>query len=287
MLMEQCTHSWEEAAESNWSSWTNTLEQTEGYLRREYGEPQLIAYQGDGDQRGHVDLKTFVQRCYPRQFLDTVEAHYSRLDPQEEPEFFQREVNRIFHEEGQPWRMSGGEIFMVDSEFLDVEVIARTEELLSANGYAGALDEFRDARNELTAGETREAIAKAQAAYESTMKTILGVHDGTASSLIRSLVESGFFGDLPTNTQAAAFGESVLMSLAFMGNRLGRHGQGEDVVEVPRHYAELAVHLAGSLIRMLVERQLELQGTGRAPEPVASITTGDIEFGAADDDIPF
>jgi hypothetical protein len=270
--------------DTGWQEWTDTMAVTYTFLAREYGTPSLTAYVGDDNSRGVVGLDHFVQRCYPAQLLDVVEGHYLQLDAGERRELFQQEVNRILREEAQPWRMSAGELFMLDSQFLDTEVLARTEELLSANNYAGALDEFRDARNELTAGETREAIAKAQAAFESTMKTILGAHDGNASSLIRDLVAKGFFDDLPPNTQASAFGEAVLLALAFMGNRLGRHGQGQEVVEVPRHYGELAVHLAGSFIRLLVERQLELQAPPPTPVPDPGVN---LFVPAAVDDIPF
>lgn len=69
------------------------------------------------------------------------------------------------------------------------------------------------------------------------------------------------------------------MCLPFLRNRLGGHGQGEAVVEVPRTYAELAVHLAGSLLQFCVKRALELKATPsqRKVPPTP----------AADDEIPF
>ena len=83
--------------------------------------------------------------------------------------------------------MSGGEVFKVDSLFLDVEIVERTEELLAAKHYTGALDEFRKARSDATASDTRDSIAKSHSAMESTMKTILGVSSSSASELIRQL----------------------------------------------------------------------------------------------------
>lgn len=118
------------------------------------------------------------------------------------------------------------------------------------------------------------------------MKTILGVSEGSAASLIRALVEKDFFGDLPANTQAAAFGEAVLLALPFIGNRLGRHGQGEEIVEVPRNYGELALHVAGSFIRLLVERHIELEPPlGKIVVPAEA--SADFGSASADDDIPF
>jgi hypothetical protein len=74
------------------------------------------------------------------------------------------------------------------------------------------------------------------------------------------------------------FGESVLKALPFLRNRLGGHGQGAEVVETPRAYAELAVHLAGALIRFAVAKALERRSKGQQQTPAAA---------AAEDDVPF
>ena len=284
MTMDELNEWRDEVDSTGWQSQTCNLEDTEGFLKREYGAPDLIAFVGDGSDRGVVSFDVFTKRCYPSQFMDVIEVYFSQLGADGKGAKFQQEINRILREENVAWRMSDGEVFKLDSEFLDIEVLARTEELLKENAYKGALDEFREARNDLTAGETREAIAKAQAAFESTMKTILEVSSGTAAELIRGLGDRGFFEDLPEETRAA-FGEQVLKSLPTMGNRLGRHGQGADVVEVPRHYAELAVHLAGTFIHYLVERELEIHPPPEPAPPEAA--TSEPYFGPSDDDIPF
>lgn len=284
--MQRLNGWWDTVSDTGWQSQTSHIDEVAEFLKQEYGASDLVAYTGDGNERAAVDLETFVQRCYPSQLLDVVEAFHGQLEPEAGRGTFEQEANRILREENLGWRMSAGELFKLDSEFLEAEVLARTEELLQANGYAGALDEFREARNDLTAGETREAIAKAQAAFESTMKTILKVSSGSASQLIRQLGDNGFYDDLPEDTRAA-FPEQVLMSLPTLGNKLGRHGQGVDVVDVPRHYAELAVHLAGSYIRYLVERELELRPPPEPPPPGPPSRTDDFPAAALDDDIPF
>lgn len=44
------------------------------------------------------------------------------------------------------------------------------------------------------------------------------------------------------------------MTLPALRNKLGGHGQGTDIVEVPRSIAELAVYLAGAFIVFLAGR---------------------------------
>jgi HEPN domain-containing protein len=128
---------------------------------------------------------------------------------------------------------------------------------MKAEGYEGALDEFNEARNDLASGDFKGAIHNACKSFESCLKTILGQQSGSASTLIRGLFDTGFYSDLPEDV-GRAFGEEVLMALPFIRNRLGGHGQGQEKREFSRTYAELAVHLAGSLIHFSISRALEV-----------------------------
>ena len=279
---------WETDPISNWNDAVDHMAGTAALLAAEHGTGNsLIAYTDDSKNRGSVNLETFVQRCYPSQVLDVIEAHYAQLLPEQGQAQFENEVNRVLREERVPWRMTTGEACKIDSQFLDVELVEQTEAMLSARGFAGALDELREARADLTANETRESIAKSHSAMESAMKTILGVSTGSASELLRQLNENGFFDDLPEEHRAS-FREQVLMSLPTLGNRLGRHGQGPDVVEVPRHYAELTLFLAAAFIRVLVERRDAILAEQVVVEPaVVEQLEPEPEFVSADDDIPF
>jgi HEPN domain-containing protein len=208
-----------------------------------------------------VNLEGLVLGGWPGQVLDTLALFLREVDD-DRRSYFQREVNRIFLEEGVPWRLADGEFFRVDSEFLAIEV-QRTEELLHAQGFNGVLAELREARNDLSSGYYRGAIRSACNAFESAMKSVLGADTGTASELIRRMTEEGYFDDLPEDVRAG-FGEQVLMALPFLGNRLGRHGQGREVVDVPREYAELAVGLAGQFINFCINKAL----ARREPPPM-------------------
>ena len=79
-----------------------------------------------------------------------------------------------------------------------------------------------------------------------------------------------------------SFGDQVLTSLPCLRNRLSGHGQGTQVLEVPKLYAALAVNMAVVLDLFLIQRAVELK-----PEPEA----GEFEEASAPDpleeDIPF
>ena len=171
--------------------------------------------------------------------------------------------------------MVDGQFFKIDSEFLNLHVVARSYELLKAERFEGALDEPNQARNELTTGNLKEAIHKACRSLESVLKAILNTESGSASSLITRLVEYGFYEGIPEDA-AKAFGDQVLMALPFLRNRLAGHGQGTKVIDVPEVYGELAVHLAAAFILFIVQRSIQLKGK---PD--------DIESEGSSDDIPF
>jgi len=223
-----------------------------------------------------VEPEQFVQECFPAQLLDLLELTRQVLDA-EKRVAFQAEMNNAFEEEGCPWRIADTQFFQVDSQFLSQAVMARTHELLTTEGFMGALEEFREARTELQSGDHKGAIHKACNSLESALKTILKRQDGTASTLIRKFLEQGFCNDLPAETTKSM--ESVLMALPTLRNKLGGHGQGENTVDVPRPYAELAIHIAGSLIQFVVSKSLP-QEASKEEEPPS--TTG-----LSDDDIPF
>lgn len=175
-----------------------------------------------------------------------IEGHY--------PEF-QREINTALLEEKCPWLLADGRLFHIDPEFLDLAVVTSVIEYMQDGRFRGALDEFVEARAELTAGNYKGAVHNACKSVESVLKTILGKESGTASQLLRALGASDFFDDLPPGI-ATSIMEPVFMGLPVLRNRLGGHGQGQDVVNVTADYAELAVHLAASFNLFFVKRYL-------------------------------
>jgi hypothetical protein len=283
--------------QEGWNEYTSHIDETASTLCEEYGQDKLTAYGEEG--RIEVDLEGFVMKEWPGRVMDALEVFFAEL-PADKRGAFQSKVNRVLMEERQPWQLAEGLFFKVDSEFLAAEVRRRVEELMKAHGFAGALDEFSKARSDLSAGESKDAITKSCHSFESAMKTTLEVKGVNASVLIQRLVERGYLDDLPEEIREP-FAKTVLMALPFIGNRLGRHGQGAEIVEVPAHYAELAVNLAGALIVLVIRRHVELQAQQPSvvtaeesdfvrleqPDLLPTQPSDFVRRGTADDDIPF
>ena len=254
-----------------YESWTDAFTETKSTLRIAYGEEKLEARLTNGN-RGPVNtLQEFFEGCYPSQVLDVIEAF---LQYQNDADSFTRSVNEMFEDEQCPWRLDDGEFFAVDQTFMGMRLAELAEQSLKTKAFHGAYEEFREARQDLLAGDSKGCISNAQKAFESALKTLLGTDKGNASNLIRQLVADGHVDDLPTEFRIS-FGEQVLMSVPTMGNRLGRHGQGAAVVSVPPAYAQLTLEMAAAYLNYLVKL--------RPPAQQATAESTEI----SDDDIPF
>jgi len=274
MLLEASNFDFVTRSDTGWEEHTDAHAETMGTLRLAYGESQLEA-RTSGGNRGRVDsLKAFFEGCYPSQVLDVIEAFGHQLSDQARISFAQS-VNEMFEDASCAWRLDDGEFFAVDQTFMGMRLAELAEQSLKAKAFHGAYEEFREARQDLLAGDTKGCISNAQKAFESALKTLLGTDKGNASALIRQFVADGHADDLPGEFRTS-FGEQVLMSVPTMGNRLGRHGQGAAIVDVPAAYAQLTLEMAAAYLNFLVKL--------RPPEPEPAVpATPEI----SDDDIPF
>jgi hypothetical protein len=166
----------------------------------------------------------------------------------------QRALNDTFRDFEFPWRLADGQIFMVDNAFMEDEVLAEASPLLALAEFDGAKTEFKQARNALQDGNARDAIVYAAASVESTYKAALGGSSKVGIDLVQAYVNADLMNGLVKNKAQAI--QKALMPTAVLGNELGRHGHGADVLEVPIEYAELAVSLAASINAFVSKQHL-------------------------------
>jgi hypothetical protein len=272
--------------DDNWTSETDLVEQTEIKLKRLLGLPELKVKTPTGDEV--VDLHGYFTKGYASCALEVTEQFMEEVagfgDAGKDAALrFQQEVNDAMVAFECPWRLSDGRFLQVDAEFLHNELVQKGEDVLRERGFEGAHDEFREAREDLSDGQTKDAILKAFKSFESTLKTVLNKHTGDVSDLLRLFREGGFMNDIP-DAPAKALCKQVLASLATLRNELGGHGQGNTVVDVPRPYAALAIHLAGARNQFIVDEYL------RSTPPIQVVPAAKTEAASlaiTDDDLPF
>ncbi len=239
-----------------WLDPTTALDEAESELITEHGWEHIPGAPAGNDQ--HLPgLRHLVLNGAAAFVFDAVELAYGHMQP-EDQEKFKRKINSVFELQDCPWRLCDGEFFKLDADFVGARIAASAHDGLAANRFAGAADEYAKARQELAAGNVKDAILHAGKSFESVMKVMTCVEHGNADQLIKALANQAYFDDLPDSIRIG-FSEQVLKTLPFMRNRLAGHGQGAVVIEVPPVYGELAIQLAGAFHNFLLAKHLARQ----------------------------
>jgi len=141
------------------------------------------------------------------------------------------------------------------SEALDEDLVDAAFTLLANPGFEGPLREYESGLREL-GKKDRTAATDTYAAFESTMKSVWAAREPGADihqrpgRLIQQMREFGLIDDVE---------EQSLVALVSIASREGlRHGGGPVHAPVSRTTADLVVHLAGTVIVMLIRRHGEI-----------------------------
>lgn len=255
LTVQDYNESWRHYMDS-YDDWTNILQQTEIKLKRLLGLPEFKVKAYDGEEV--VGIDGYFQKGYPSCALEVIEQFYEELarfeeSGEEKALRFQTDINEAMTTFQCPWLLSKGRFFQIDAVFFNEEIIQKSEDILSEQGLKGAHDEFREAREDLSDGKTKDAILKAFKSFESTLKTVLGKPNGDITELLRLFREEGYLNDIPEPKRKALVNK-VLSSIAVLRNELAGHGQGDVVLTVPRAYSVLTLYLAGSLNQFVMEQ---------------------------------
>jgi hypothetical protein len=249
-------------------------------LCREYGVFSLVST----DNRGHggrnymEELATFLlTEGDTEKVLDAVEISFrtidrmtrdrgylSRLNASELADDAIEELNARFKEHGVGFQFVADEIIRVDSELLHTEVVKPALALLQGAEYAGAQAEFLKAHEHYRHGNNKEALSECLKSFESTMKTICNKRgwkydaNATSKALIKCCFDNGLIPAFWTQhfSSLRAMLESAVPTVR---NRLGGHGQGSEIVDVPANLVAYTLHMTAATIVFLVEVETALK----------------------------
>lgn len=240
-------------------------------LRKEYGVFRLPGeYQADHPLK---ELAAFLlQEQDPEKALDAVELSFQvingstrdweylrRNDASERADDAIEELNARFREHGVGYQFAG-QIIRVDSEMLHAEAVKPALALLRAPEYAGAQAEFMSAHEHYRHGRPKEALEDSLKALESVMKIICAKrhwqHDpnATARALLEVIFNNGLVPEF-WNQHFSALRATLEAGVPTARNRLGAHGQGTQIIEVPDHLVSYVLHLTASAIVFLAEAE--------------------------------
>jgi len=150
------------------------------------------------------------------------------------------------------------ELIRRDEELSHQEIIIPALQLLYDEQFSGADAEYRSAHAHYLQGRNRECLADCQSAFESTMKTICERRawtyptNSTASNLIKICLDNGL---LPTflESHLNTIRQGLQDGAPVIRNKLGPHGQGETVRDVPDELAAYMLREVGNNIILLVD----------------------------------
>ena len=260
-----------------WISNSSVLEETEMDLAIEHGWSGVPGAPNASQSDPYPRLRHIFYHGAGEFIFDAIEMA-GRMMSLDEREALRQKVNLLCEMHECPWRLVDAEFFKLDSDFMGARLVSTAHEALGANQFAGAADEFAKARQYLGSGDIKETIYYASHSFESVMKVLTGLQNANADKLIKELSSAGYFDDLPEAIRAG-FADQVLKTLPVLRNKLGGHGQGATVVQVPHVYGDLAMQLAAVFHNFLIAKHLER--TPPAPPPPEQ------KAAWLDDDIPF
>ena len=172
------------------------------------------------------------------------------------------ELNFRMKQHGVGYEYIDGQIIRIDSQHIHSEAVKPALLMLTDSRYLGASQEFHTAYTKYQNKDYKNALVEALKAFESVLKTICSIRGwsyertDTASKLIEVVLREG----LVPNYMQGNFSslKALLESVATPRNKLGGHGQGEAVVEVPAYFTQFALNMTASAIVFLVSAEVGL-----------------------------
>jgi AbiJ N-terminal domain 4 len=193
--------------------------------------------------------------------VQTTDDNYSfqqNSNPQISPPNAIEELNQRFKQHGIGYQYESGAIIRIDTQLIHNEIIKPALQLLTSKAYKGANEEFLKAHEHYKHDRYQECLVDALKALESVLKSICNskgwAYQTTDSTkkLLDIIFEKGL---LPAFMQSEFSALRGLLEggTSVVRNKLGGHGQGTELKNVPGYWARYALNTAASNILLLVE----------------------------------
>lgn len=246
-------------------------------LERELGRNISASYNSNSK------LQEFLFSCSEEEFLSVIEillslktTNFQRFSDdwhklqQSVPTFIER-INAFFKIDKIGYEIVPAGLdklpFIIvpyNSKYLHLETIKLPMELMHAEDFKGALDEFQKSLEKYRKDDHEGAIIEASNSYESTLKTILQLKKiayDEKKDKIPHLIEKIKSAGIMDSTLESTFksfwpvlqnGPNNVRNLAGVA-----HGQGKDIKVFQKTYADFVMRTVGTYVVFLIERYQE------------------------------
>lgn len=200
-----------------------------------------------------IELSFYVIDSYTRQFEYLHSAKYK-----ERADAAIDELNKRFLEHAVGYQFINRQIIRIDSQHIHSEVVKPVLFLLSEEPYKGAQDEYLKAHEHYRHKKYKEAISEALKSFESVMKVICEKRRWEFPSNVtaKGLIDICFKNDLIPDylqTQLGALRTLLESGVPTVRNKVGGHGQGVEIMEVPEYLVAYTLHATAANILLLAE----------------------------------
>lgn len=248
---------YQQVTDTNFHFTVSAFEMVMSDLKSIYGFFVLKSYV-DGEFIEVEELDKFIAGTKTQNILDAVELLFENIGEDGFKTQFVKELNEWLKIWEKPVRFLEGEFFRMDSEFLESEILFRSETLLKRGSFFKANEDFIDARRRLSSGDYSGCIVSANNALESLLMKITNNDSDNQGSLKKSIIRSGlipnYFGGFLEHF------EGLLQSAFTLANKSSRHGKmdfPDERNKITEPVASFCLNMVGTYIVFMVERYLE------------------------------
>ncbi|MDO6389093.1 hypothetical protein Q4E40_03070 [Pontibacter sp. BT731] len=233
----------------------------------EYGTHKLMSNFYGSSKQAEIesflqDISTSIEQC-----LDVIELVFNSIAAIDHkliygqhrylPDEAIDDLNTRFLENGVGYEFRDGEIIRIDNTLLHREIIIPTLHFLSASEFKNADEEYLSAHEHFRHGRTKECLVDCLKAMESTIKIICDLNGwpykqtDNISKLISTIIEHNLIPDFLLQ-HFSSLRSTLESGVPTIRNKMGGHGAGTQVLDVPMHYASYMLYLTGATINFLV-----------------------------------
>ncbi|MEK5148380.1 hypothetical protein MKX53_15400 [Psychrobacillus sp. FSL K6-4615] len=175
-------------------------------------------------------------------------------------------INKKMKENSFGYEIHDYKLVRIDNQFIHKEIVKQTILLINNPLFHSVSEEFLKAHEHYKKGDYKDALVNSGKAFESTMKIICSAMGyefdekrDTASRLIAVLFKNDFVPEYLQN-HFTGLKQTLESGLPTLRNKLGGHGQGESIIEVPESLVKYTLNLCATNIVFLVNTFEEVQG---------------------------
>ncbi len=246
------------------------------------GYAELRIYESVNKYKIAQDITEYMKKCSVKHFLDLIEIFYTVLTEEYKKKNFLDKINLIFEVDRLPYRLLDGEIIIIDSAFLEAQILNKIYKLFRDKNFKTALSYLQEAKQHYTAGNYNSVIQESYKMIEATVEKIINKDNLNQKELKKEIKKLPFIPNYFNKfiDTYIDFIESVFIIANNSGGRHGKKEMPEEINKIDKYIASFTLNISASLMLFLIERYIKFKKEGELKEETEEPLIDD-------DEIPF